>query len=788
MSLALAEGEPPLPGFPAGGGEMGALMRSRDWSGSPLGVPGTWPSSLRTVVSLMLASKFPMFVAWGPELAFLYNDGYASILGAKHPQALGRPFREVWAEIWDDLEPLVAKALGGEATFHENLHLIMERHGFPEDTWYTLSFSPVSDESGAVAGLFCACTETTEKVQADRRAAFHVDLSEHLGGLSDPRAISLAAATALGSHLGVARAGYGAIDPTEQVVSVERDWTRDSMVASLAGEARILDAFGPAVIAELRSGHTLVVEDCLADRRTQDEAYAATWAGIGCRALIVAPLIRDRRLRALLYVHEAMPRHWTATDVRLVERVAQRTWDAVERARIEKDLRDSEALKRAIVDAALDCVVTVDDNSRVIEWNPAAERTFGYDREAALGRDLAELIIPPEFRERHRQGMVHYLATREGPVLGKRIELEAQRHDGSRFPVELTIIPIELAGRPHFTAYLRDLTDRRRAEASLRENEQRLRATYEHAFAGIGEVDRSGRFLRVNEQLCAITGYSREELLGQTFWGLTHVDDRQADLAQFSRQIVGKLDAYTVEKRYVHKDGHTVWVEVAASRVDDAAGQPLYGIRVVRDISGRKKAEEHQQLLINELNHRVKNTLATVQSIASQTLRNSGASQEAREALESRLLALSRAHNVLTRENWEGALLHDLVADVFEPYRSDREGRIRCHGGKVHLVPRMALALSLALHELATNAAKYGALSNETGELSLTWMVDHTRTPPLLLLRWKESGGPVVESPIRKGFGSRLIERSLAQDLDGEVRIEYAPTGLVCAVEAPLPP
>jgi PAS domain S-box-containing protein len=777
-----------VPSFLADGGETGALMRSHDWSSSPLGAPETWPQSLRTVVGLMLTSRFPMFVAWGPELAFLYNDGYAPILGAKHPRAMGRPFREVWSEIWHELGSLAAKAMAGEATFRENLHLVMERHGFAEDTWYTFSYSPLRDESGAIAGMFCTCTETTHMVQAGRRAAFHVELSERLGGLSEPRAITLAAATALGSHLGVARAGYGEIDETEQVVSVERDWTQDPSVASLAGEARILDAFGPAVIAELRAGHTLVVEDCLADPRTLDEAYAPTWASIGCRSLIVTPLIRDGRFRAILYIHEPAPRHWTATEVRLVERVAQRTWDAAERARIEKNLRDSEALKSAIVEAALDCVVTVTDDSRVIEWNPAAERTFGYLRDAALGRDLAELIIPPEFRKRHHHGMARYLATGEGPVLGRRIELEAQRHDGSRFPIELTITPIHIAGRPHFTAYLRDLTERRRAEAALRENEQRLRATYEHAFVGIGEVDRNGRFLRVNEQLCAITGFSREELLERTFWDMTHLDDREADLAQFSRLMLGKADAYTVEKRYVHKDGHTVWVEVAASRVDDTSGQPLYGIRVVRDISERKKAEEHQRLLVNELNHRVKNTLATVQSIVSQTLRTSEAPRETREAMESRLFALSRAHNVLTRENWEGALLEDIVADVLEPYHgSDRRSRIHCRGSKVHLVPRMALALSMAVHELATNAAKYGALSNATGEVHLSWMVDHTSTPALLLLRWREKGGPAVAPPSRKGFGSRLIERSLAHDLAAEVRIEYAPTGLVCSVEAPLP-
>ena len=111
--------------FLSGGGIMGALMRAHDWSESPLGPPETWPQSLRTVVSLLLNSKFPMFIAWGPELAFLYNDGYLPIFGAKHPQALGQPFAKVWSDIWSDISPLVDRALAGEATFHENLPLLM---------------------------------------------------------------------------------------------------------------------------------------------------------------------------------------------------------------------------------------------------------------------------------------------------------------------------------------------------------------------------------------------------------------------------------------------------------------------------------------------------------------------------------------------------------------------------------------------------------------------------------------------------------------------------------------
>jgi PAS domain S-box-containing protein len=142
-------------------------MRAHDWSRSPLGVPETWPASLRTVAELMLDSGFPMFTAWGPELGFLYNDAYACILGAKHPDALGRRFEDVWPEIWSDILPMVEAAMAGHATYFENLPLVMKRKGYDEQTWFTFSYSPVRDESGTVAGMFCACTETTDAVMAE---------------------------------------------------------------------------------------------------------------------------------------------------------------------------------------------------------------------------------------------------------------------------------------------------------------------------------------------------------------------------------------------------------------------------------------------------------------------------------------------------------------------------------------------------------------------------------------------------------------------------------------------
>jgi signal transduction histidine kinase/CheY-like chemotaxis protein len=154
--------------FLSGGGEVGALMRAHDWSRSPLGDPSGWPQALRTVVSLMQGSAFPMFCAWGKDLAFLYNQPYVPILGDKHPASLGRPFAEVWSEIWSDVYPFVERALAGEATYMEKLPLLMYRHGYDEQTWFTFSYSPVRDDSGQVAGVYCACVEVTEQVHAER--------------------------------------------------------------------------------------------------------------------------------------------------------------------------------------------------------------------------------------------------------------------------------------------------------------------------------------------------------------------------------------------------------------------------------------------------------------------------------------------------------------------------------------------------------------------------------------------------------------------------------------------
>jgi two-component sensor histidine kinase/CHASE1-domain containing sensor protein len=207
-----------------------------------------------------------------------------------------------------------------------------------------------------------------------------------------------------------------------------------------------------------------------------------------------------------------------------------------------------------------------------------------------------------------------------------------------------------------------------------------------------------------------------------------------------------------------------------------------------REIVARIAAEARQKLLLDELNHRVKNTLATVQSIAAQSLRHGEDVASVRESFEARLIALSQAHNLLTRDNWSGASLAELLATELAPYGGARGERITLAGEHVWLQPNTAVALGMAFHELATNAVKYGALSNDDGRVHVTWALGPGPGPRALRIIWRELGGPPVSRPLRRGFGSRVIVGGLAHQLDGVVDLDFAPAGVVCTIAFSLPP
>jgi PAS domain S-box-containing protein len=461
---------------------------------------------------------------------------------------------------------------------------------------------------------------------------------------------------------------------------------------------------------------------------------------------------------------------------------------------------------RAVGTPSADQASRDSDPWRMIDVFPLPAFVCGPDGTLLRYNRRAEELwgVAPEIRGRHRFGGAHRVYRSDGtqipldqrPVAKvlqtgtgiRDLELIVERQDGTRVTVLVYIEPLfdehgRVAGAVNC---MQDITVMRRVEDAWRESEQRLAATYAHAAIGMAEIDETGRLLRVNETACQITGYPREELLKLTVFDITHPEDRETDRVRYRAQASQNQDGYVTEKRIVRRDGSVTWVDVRSSTVRDAAGRFLYGIRVIQDISDRKQAEARQKHLLDELNHRVKNTLATVQSLASQTLRGAESPEAFRQTFEARVVALSKAHDLLTTRSWRGAELYDIVSQQLAPYSTLEPARLTLAGGPVALTPRAALTLSMVFHELATNAAKYGALSLPSGRLDVRWSVEREPgAPGAVKLSWRESGGPPVAPPTRRGFGSRLIERSTSE-LEGDMQYEFDPAGVHYTVAIPL--
>ncbi|MGE0426153.1 MAG: sensor histidine kinase [Reyranellaceae bacterium] len=294
---------------------------------------------------------------------------------------------------------------------------------------------------------------------------------------------------------------------------------------------------------------------------------------------------------------------------------------------------------------------------------------------------------------------------------------------------------------------------------------------------GIGEgfyaLDSTFRIVRFNEAAVRHFGVPAESVLGRVLWDV-FPSATETELGRLFRRTMAARDTVISEARSVLVHGR--WLAYRLFPLGDGMGV------VFRDVTDRKRAEEDRELLINELNHRVKNTLATVQSIARQSLTGRGVPQAVQRGFEARLQALGNVHTLLTEQNWEGAALHEVVGISLKPHGVADPARFTLEGPDFRLRPKCAVALSLALNELGTNASKYGALSSLTGRVEVVWRI----FGDTFGLRWRESGGPPVGTPTRRGFGSRLIERGLAAELRGRVKIEYRPDGVVCFIEAPL--
>jgi PAS domain S-box-containing protein len=568
---------------------------------------------------------------------------------------------------------------------------------------------------------------------------------------------------------------------------------------------------------------------------------------------------------------------------------------------------ESEARLRAVVDNAVDGIITIDEHGTVVDFNPAAQRLFGYEPEELVGQNV-KMLMPEPYRREHDGYLRNYRETGNRKIIGIGREVSGRRKDGTIFPLDLAVSEVHFGGRRLFTGIVRDITDRKRVEEerqkfvslvenssdfiavasltwqllfineagqrligvtpevvatlevrdlwhkdtlpivleqalpalvkegsfrfqgqvrhvvtneaidvdcntfgirdphtghmlalalslrdirthkqreqALRDGEARIKTILDSAVDGILTIDERGSIETINPAAQRIFGYTVEELKGKNVKILMpepYHSEHDQYLRNYrhtgQRKIIG-IGREVVGRR---KDGSTFPLDLSVSEVPMGDRRIFTGI--VRDITDRKLAEQHRNLLVAELSHRVKNTLATVISVAQQTFRQAKSFEDARGSFEGRIQALAHTHSRLAETNWTGASLQDVIADEVTPYCSNAGANIRTMGPEVMLGPKSAVSLGMALHELATNASKYGSLSSQDGSVEIEWGLVRDNQ---LRVRWTERGGPEVLAPTRSGFGRLLLERGLAHELKGKVQLDFAKEGLNCTIVFPL--
>ncbi len=373
-----------------------------------------------------------------------------------------------------------------------------------------------------------------------------------------------------------------------------------------------------------------------------------------------------------------------------------------------------------------------------------------------------------------RHNRLHMLAGLIVPILDR------ERYAGGIFvqsakPRAWT--PFEIAMVEAATQRLWSALQRLRTDFALRASEQRYRLIFEQAEDIIFTADIEQRITDANDAGAKAIGLARDALVGRSI--ADFVDP--AGFAQTTSMLRHKLDHGGNTRHEVavqSADGrHMLW-ENNSTLIVDPDKRPIGLLSISRDVTERRAFDERRELLIHELNHRVKNTLALVQAIAHQSFRARADSATAQDSFMARIRTLAGAHDLLTREQWEGVTLAELVRAATAPLEGDR---IAAAGDALVVTPKAAVALAMAIHELGTNAVKYGALSSPTGRVDIGWRIDGAR----LRFDWRESGGPRVTVPGKRGFGVKMIERALASDLGGTVSVDFAGDGVHCAIDAP---
>ena len=430
--------------------------------------------------------------------------------------------------------------------------------------------------------------------------------------------------------------------------------------------------------------------------------------------------------------------------------------------------------------------MTMDLQGFVTSWNEGAHRILGWTEDEMCGRPCTDFFTP-EDRAANIPAKEMNNALLKGHALDERWHL---RKNGDRFWASGEMMPLMndddvLIG---FLKILRDRTEQQLAALAVRQSETRMRLTLEAVDLGAWQVNAALDQFTWDDRTRELLAHDPDECIDYdaTFLSRVHADDRRTvDAAVQSAFGVDGTGQLKINFRTVNPhDGRVRWVELHGGPIDSFDNSAGF-VGTVRDITPEKDAEAHRAVLTNELEHRVGNTLAIVQAVVSQSLRNVAIPFEVSQTIDARLASLGRAHKLLTQTSWKAAPMRQVIQGA-AGVTLNRAEHIRLSGPDIDLNARAALALAMVVHELSTNAVKYGALSNDDGIVDLHWMIEGDRPDAIFELTWWETGGPTVVAPTHRGFGSDLIETILASDLGGTCVLDYLPAGVKWTLRAKL--
>jgi PAS domain S-box-containing protein len=469
-----------------------------------------------------------------------------------------------------------------------------------------------------------------------------------------------------------------------------------------------------------------------------------------------------------------------------VEAISSRTrWKEAEARLAEQEVqlgltRNSEARLRAGFDSAVAGIAHIGHDGRWIRVNKALCRILGYPADELLTKTFHDVTHPDDLAV----DVMRFELLRQGKVDSYEVEKRDVRKDGAIIWCRKTVGPIRKGDGSidYYVSVIEDISARKQAEKELRENEERFRSSLVHSPLPISLFDDRERILAVSRSWLEQTGYSREELPRLEDWTIRAYGERSAEILERLRQIIiisTEPEARSAELKIRTKDGRErLWSFVTSPQATQSDGRRLF-VCVAQDVTDQKAHEEQIQLLMQEINHRARNLLSLVQAIARQTATRDP--ENFIERFTERIQALAANQDLLVRNEWQGVNLEDLVRTQLAHFIDLVGSRITVHGSPVRLNAAAAQAIGLALHELATNAGKYGALSVETGRVDVGWQLDGN----MFAMSWTECNGPPVFPPKRRGFGSTVVDPMVRQTVNGEVHLDFIPAGVAWNLTCP---